>query len=246
MARRFIRANSECLYVNEAVVATPPFTMACWGYMLDDTTNTLILAVCDRGVSNHYHTLGFTGTLGGKPLRVASRGGGTASYAASTSGFSANTWHHACGVWSSTTSRKVYLDGGSSAEKTDSITPSGLDRSSIGALARVIPAGYMDGNIAEAGFWNVALTVDEIAALAKGYSPVLVRPESLVSYRDLIYDLDQDYIGDRTWSAQGSPWWVNDHPGIIYPTRPQHGMKKPAPSVKPWWYYQRAAMRRAN
>lgn len=42
--------------------------------------------------------------------------------------------------------------------------------------------GYFDGDIAEAAIWNVALSDAEIAMLAKGLSPLRVRPASLVSY----------------------------------------------------------------
>jgi hypothetical protein len=42
-----------------------------------------------------------------------------------------------------------------------------------------------DGRIAEVALWNVALTAAEIAALAKGVSPLLVRPKNLAAYYPL-------------------------------------------------------------
>ena len=44
------------------------------------------------------------------------------------------------------------------------------------------PSFPFDGYTAEAALWDVGLSDDEMAALAKGFSPLLVRPESLRSY----------------------------------------------------------------
>ncbi len=45
---------------------------------------------------------------------------------------------------------------------------------------------YMSDSSVEEANWNVALTDAEVAALASGVSPLLVRPENLVRYRPLI------------------------------------------------------------
>ena len=43
-----------------------------------------------------------------------------------------------------------------------------------------LPAGT--GDLAEAAVWNVALTDAEVAALARGIHPFLIRPDALVAY----------------------------------------------------------------
>lgn len=45
------------------------------------------------------------------------------------------------------------------------------------------------GDIAEVGVWDIDLTAAEVASLAKGVSPALVRPQSLVTYLPLIRDV---------------------------------------------------------
>jgi hypothetical protein len=50
---------------------------------------------------------------------------------------------------------------------------------------------YADALIAEVGIWNVALTADEIASLAKSMTCDKVRPQSLVAYFPLIRDLTE-------------------------------------------------------
>jgi hypothetical protein len=45
-----------------------------------------------------------------------------------------------------------------------------------------------DGLLAEAAIWSVILTPAEFAALNNGYSPLLIRPASLVEYQPMIRD----------------------------------------------------------
>jgi hypothetical protein len=93
-------------------------------------------------------------------------------------------------VFVSAASRTAYFNGVASAENTTSVTPLTFDAAAIGARAIGGSYGlYADGKIADAAIWNVALTAAEIASLAKGISPRLIRPQSLVFYAPLIRDL---------------------------------------------------------
>ena len=73
--------------------------------------------------------------------------------------------------------------------------------------------------VAECALWNVALTAAEIDALAAGFSPLFIRPGSLVGYWPLggAYSDYIDPIGSNTLSATGDPA-AADHPRIIYPS----------------------------
>ena len=48
---------------------------------------------------------------------------------------------------------------------------------------------YMNGQIAEVGIWNAALTAAEVASLAKGMTCDKVRPQNLVFYAPLVRNL---------------------------------------------------------
>jgi hypothetical protein len=97
---------------------------------------------------------------------------------------------HACGVFTSNSSRTVFLNAGSSATSTNSITPSGLNVIDISSrLLSGVRGLFFDGKLAEVGIWNAALTAAEIAALAKGMTCDKVRPQSLVFYAPLVRDL---------------------------------------------------------
>jgi len=104
---------------------------------------------------------------------------GTGTNAITSTGYSANTWHHACVVEASVTSHNVYIDGGSQGNSTTSKTPSGVNVTGVGYIPKLTPSGYFDGDIALVGIWDVALAANEITALARGMHPKRVRPLSL-------------------------------------------------------------------
>jgi hypothetical protein len=83
-------------------------------------------------------------------------------------------------------------------------------------------AGAWNGDIAEVAQWSVALTTDEIAALAKGLSPLLVRPTALQFYAPVIgrYSSEPAIVGGYTGTIFGTAT-VADHPRIIYPESPR-------------------------
>lgn len=76
----------------------------------------------------------------------------------------------------------------------------------------------MSGLIAEAAIWNAALTDAEVAVLAAGYSPLLVRSQSLVFYIPLVREI-LDVVGGVTITNNNGST-VGDHCRIILPTRP--------------------------
>jgi hypothetical protein len=207
MARNF--ASNTLILANGPVVATP-LTLACWFNSTLDSTNQGLVAISNT--NTNYFALIAGGAVAGDPLRASVNQAGSAASAESTTGYSVNTWHHACGVFSSSTSRSVYLDGGSSATNTDSKTPSSPSGLFIGAIASLNGLN-MSGSIAEVGFWNAALTTEEIASLSKGITCDKVRPQSLVFYAPLIR-LVVDVRGGRSFIINGTT--VSNHPRI-YP-----------------------------
>ncbi len=70
---------------------------------------------------------------------------------------------------------------------------------------------YAKGRIAEVGFWSVTLTQDEITALAKGASPLSIRPQSLFFYAPLVRDAIELRNGS-TLTVSGAT--VAEHPRI--------------------------------
>ena len=214
MARSFTAANSDALYVESAIVSSPPCTFAAWFNVSNITAAHPLIVIGDKDATQQIN-MRCSGNIAGDPVRINLLGASAGVVADTTSGYSASTWQHACGVVTAVNAYAVFLNGGSKGSDTTnagSITL--LDRTVIGANALL--SSFANGNIAEAAIWDVALTDAEVAILAKGFSPLLVRPQSLVFYAPLVRDNDDDLIGGVALSANGTPGIV-PHPRVLYP-----------------------------
>ncbi len=230
MARLFDDGSNQFLRIRDTGGSfDTPISMACWFYSDNITIHqTLIGAYYYDGVTSGYehHRLLIRGAEGGDPVAA-----GTQTVAAgytdaiTSTGYSANTWHHAAGVWASPTSRAAYIDGGSKGTDATSKTPAGTpDSLIIGLIEGSNGSGqsqYMSGRIAEVAIWDVALTDAEVAILALGYSPLLIRPQSLVAYWPLIgrTSPEIDIVGGYDMALNNGPTTVA-HPRVLYPSRP--------------------------
>jgi len=128
----------------------------------------------------------------------------------------ANVWFHAAGVFTSLSSRSVYLNG-TSASTAGTITQASLTELAIGAQQGPSTGTYENpwfGNIAEFGIWNVALTAAEISSLSKGMACNLIRPQSLVFYAPLVRDLIDERSGLTITNVNSAT--VANHPRIYY------------------------------
>lgn len=180
MARLFNDGVQQYLEVASPVIATYPFTMACWFWSDDATVDQVLVSVADNGGGTNYHILQAAGTLVGDPIRARSRNG--AANADTTAPFVANTWHHACGVFAANNDRRAYLDGANKGTDNTVSNDAGLDVTSIGRVGDSTPDDYVSGGIAEAAIWDVALSDGEVAGLATGVEARLIRPGALVAY----------------------------------------------------------------
>lgn len=199
-----------------AVVTAAPLTMACWFRTTSLTAEQLLLSIGRSGTSNHYFFLELGANAVNDPIYFGANAGSGVAFAGINTTVATNTWYHAAGVSSSAASRFAFWNGTKGTENTTSRTPSSLNTTGIGVLTNNTPstAATLRGEIAEAGIWSAALDDAEVAALAKGVSPLKVRPQSLVLYAPLVRE-SINVKGGVTLSATGSPT-VAAHPRIYY------------------------------
>jgi hypothetical protein len=190
---------------------TKPFTLACWFNPDNITSNGQLIALSP--VSGNLWGLALGGAISGDPVIAYHT---STANAVTSAGFSANQWQHGCAVFTSTSSRTAYLNGGNSGTSLASENlPTAATQLLIGSRRF---AGnldlFMDGQIAEVGIWNVALTAAEVASLAKGMTCDKVRPQSLVFYAPLVRDLVDQKGGLTITNNNGAT--VANHPRV-YP-----------------------------
>jgi hypothetical protein len=214
MAYDFTAASSQYLTCSAPVTAGP-VTISCWFNAKDVTTTGSLVSIGIASGSNDVRfTLFHAGSVAGDPVRffASNINPNALANADTTSGYTANTWNHACGVASSATSRTVYLNGGSQVTNTFSVAPVNLTTLAIGSRFLSGYGTYANALIAEVGIWNAALTAEEIASLADGMTCDKIRPQSLVFYAPLVRDLI-DVKGGLTITNNNSATVAN-HPRV--------------------------------
>ena len=227
MAVALLTASSEALNLATAPVTAAPLTMACWFNVTNITAAHYLMAISDDGTPNGGRfDLACGGDDPDDPIQAWAASSIATDAAQSTIAYSINTWQHAAGVWASASSRSAYLNAGSKGTNSTSVTPLSVDRLRIGSTADSTQAAFVNGSIAEAAVWNVALTDAEIAILALGYSPLLVRPLGLVFYAPLIRDVSAgawpEHIGGVALTEVNTPT-VGVHTRMFYPSAPMIG-----------------------
>ena len=189
------------------MITTTPFTMACWMYPTDITSAGVVTSVTDNGTD--IHMLQPTGSIGGDPVRAGSYDGSW-SVAATSTGYTATTWQHVAGVFTNSTSRAAFLDGGGKGTATGSQDPSGMLEFLVGSH-KTTGGSYFDGKIAHVAIWDIALSDAEVAQLAAGALPTAIQSGNLVGYWKLIENGTKT-TGTRDLTAYNSPTFDSDDP----------------------------------
>lgn len=208
MAYSFTAASSQYLSASSAVASAMPLTIAAWAY--PTTTGTArVMAALDS--TSGFST--FLLALSASNQVFTNASAGTGNFVTSTAAVNTNEWCHACGVFASTSSREVFTNGTSTASSASSFTAPAPNGTKIGArLQNGTLGSQFSGRIAEVGIWSAALTVSEIASLARGVTCDQVRPQSLVFYAPLIRN-----IGDMARGialTNNNTATVADHPRV--------------------------------
>lgn len=71
-----------------------------------------------------------------------------------------------------------------------------------------------NGSIAEIAIWSAVLNADEISSLDDGFSPKLIRPQSLIHHWSLVRNTN-DIVGGENFTANNTT--IDEHPRIILP-----------------------------
>jgi hypothetical protein len=221
MARTATATAGQRLTNANAIVTIEPLSMACWFNPAALDTNRVLMSVAASGNNDDFFLL-FTDN---QPKLTARKGNAAESgNAAATATPVTGVWQHACGTWTSSTSRACYLNGANKGTNTTSIAFGGaLNRTGIFHNARADQDMVANATIAEAAIWNVVLTDEEVAALGKGYSPRLIRPTALRGYWPIFGNASPEpdfWKNGFSMTIGGTLAKASHKSGLIYPVPP--------------------------
>lgn len=198
--------TSSRLTVGSTPVTAAPLTLSLWARctLAQPTALNPRPVQIDNGSSNSDRfSLAFAGSNGILPYSIVftCQAASSSGSVASTTTWTTGQWHHLAGVAVSSSERHAYLDGGGKGTNTVLRVPSNLD-SIIMGNGRTGTSEIFEGDVANLAIWNVALSDDEIVALAEGAHPFQFQRSSLVGYWPLdgIGTTERDLIQNRNLS----------------------------------------------
>ena len=139
-----------------------PITLSCWVKFDAVSSIPTVMAISDASTDDQFFGMGVRNDSGTYVWRIYNYN--TSFVAASSTGaVSTGVWYYITAVFTSNTSKKLYIDGVEVCElTTNTVIPTGLDKIAVGRFTRLTPGGYTDGNIACASVYNKALSSTEI------------------------------------------------------------------------------------
>ncbi len=182
-------------------------------FRAEDVTQAHTILKIEFSNGEHYRLVA-SGEVANDPVRWISWDGEDQDSVATATGYTADTWHSVIACKYGYTTGAVSLDG---AEFSSSFK---MGVSGSVPLLSISSAGVyraIAGDVAEVAIWDVNMSLEQyaadVAALAKGISPMTILPGNLLHYWDLTRGL-QDHIGGCTLTAYNTPT-VSEHPRVI-------------------------------
>jgi hypothetical protein len=212
MARDFDGTDDYLSAATDLGVTANPFTFALWAN-LDDEANIHPLMMLYKD-GDEYTLLQARGDTGGDPITIFTRDPSTNATASRTD-YAASVWSHMGGKVD-TASRIAYLDGVAGTPATTSVAISA--HTSFAIFGNLDNGAEGNGKGAEAAVWSSALDASEMAALAKGFSPLLIKLSTLVGYWPILGNdsPERPRKGTVELTVTGTSAKY-DHPRVIMP-----------------------------
>jgi hypothetical protein len=202
------------------LVAAAPLTLACWYWANSTGTTQYVFGLFNSSSGDSRNQFAILqnsgGTIQGKTSSSSSSAGASSSASVATS-----AWNHCCFVTAAADNRTIYLNGGNIGTNATSLTPSGLNRTSVGlqdnSAGSKLPVDSA-ARVAHAAMWNVALSATDTAALAAGVHPLVIRSDTLVGYWPITGQFNPEigYVGGQDLTINGS-LSTADEPPVFWP-----------------------------
>jgi hypothetical protein len=197
-------------------VSAYPFSMACWAKRIQQGLTHALMVLVDASADNTWALLYVDNIESTANARFEVRNGASGeAQTTNATNYDGVQWDHVVAVAVSSTERHVYLNGGNKASDTITVNFNALwDRISLGRNMRLSPRNEMYGNIALPAIWNVALSDEDVSALAQGALPLEINRAGLVFYIDDMAGA-KDIIGGKTMTINNATPPSIDSPHLI-------------------------------
>lgn len=201
------RANNaaDALTFASNLGVSMPFSASVWGRMIapGDALDHILFAISDDTAND----VGYRSLLrSAGSARTAIKAGATAASATTTTtSASDGHWHHVFNLWTSNTSRSVWMDADGLGTSATNLSPTGLVTARIGS--RYDGTNLIENvghEVAFLGIWSGDQSAHRFA-LASGVPPWKVAPEALLACLPLTGP--EDYLR--------SPWTVLNAGGAL-------------------------------
>lgn len=211
---RTIGSGAYLLQSSGALVTGFPLTFASWGYFTSlANVQQIFLLMLDA-------THSFFGQVA-TPSTGYYTGVNGGDFVCGANQYTTNSWNHFCTVFASATSRAAFVNGGNKATSAVNVS---FAAAGLCAIGDTNTPTNNNMTLADWAVWNVALTDAEVAALARGISPTLIRPANLKYFMPL--EAGAGYAINR--ANGGSPFAVTGTPTAANhaPTMPPYDFSR--------------------
>ena len=154
-----------------------PFSVCLWFNQDNVNADKVLFWIGDDGGADwdaHYIAAGDNA----KVEVYSAVGNDFTAVATSTSSYTASSWYHTCGVWTSSTSRSVYVNGNLEATNTTSASPADIDGMFIGKHGVTGGGALANGKIDDVRIYNYALTATQVKNIMNDASATRFGPST--------------------------------------------------------------------
>ena len=190
MAYLFASGSNESLFFESGTISnTMPGTVSAWCRPTSLASNFSISGLYDQSSAINWSAMIAVSTGALKAFSNTYGAGSGNNTNTSNTAFSVGTWSHGLVEFTRSggdTSVEGILNGDTANAATSTNTSNDWanhDTIAIGQHADSTPGAYANAYIAEVAWWTSTLSADEKAALALGFSPLLIQPHNLVFMR---------------------------------------------------------------
>ncbi len=213
MALSLVSASSQYLDRAAAILSAMPLSFACWYKPTNNTGQQSCISICKNSSTAAYWWL----STNAGPAQARGEQGGGGGSALSVGSLTVGGWNHLLAVFTSSTSRDIYLNGVGPVNNAVAEATTGLVVTAIGALfnASATASLFANGVVAYPTIWNLALNSTDDTNLYNGGSgqdPYKIQTAGIVSL-SMLSELSTpwvDMITGVSWTDHGTPTHAAD------------------------------------